>query len=66
MSASPMVRMCVLRVPSVVAPPPVSKSMVLDAAMVNVPPLTTPELASMVPVASSARVLPAPIVVAPV
>ena len=47
-----------------VAPPPVSESMVLDAAMVKVPALTTPELASMVPVASSARV-PALIVVAP-
>ena len=40
-------------------------SRVFAAAIVSVPPFTTPELASIVPVASSASV-PALIVVAPV
>ena len=52
--------------PSVVAPAPVIESIVLAAAIVNVPAFATPELAAIVPVASRASVLPALIVVAPV
>ena len=49
------------------APPaPVIESMVLAAAIVNVPAFATPELAAIVPVALSVSVLPAPIVVTPV
>ena len=51
--------------PSVMAPAPVSESIVLSAAMVNVPAFATPELAAIVPVAFNASV-PALMVVAPV
>ncbi len=59
---SPIVRVNVL---NAVAPDPVIESMVVFAAMLNVPLLATPELAAIVPVALSANE-PALMVVAPV
>ena len=59
--ASPIVRMP----PKVVAPAPVSESIVLSAAIENVPAFATPELAAIVPVAFKASV-PVVTVVAPV
>jgi hypothetical protein len=51
--------------PRFVVPAPVMVVIVLLAKIVKIPAFATPELAAIVPVASKASVLPAPIVVAP-